>query len=177
MAKRVAKVYGDALVADALASHTLDGIYEEILSLKPIFAPEGDLGRLLDSPKIIGEEKQRVLEEVFLGRISSQMMGFLSTILEKKRQRDLIPIFDYALSAIKEIKKIGVATVTSAYALTEVQKKAIVKRLLETTGYVTFEMTYLVDESLLGGLIIRVKDRVVDSSIKTAIAKMRRTLL
>ena len=52
----------------------------------------------------------------------------------------------------------------------------IEQRLLETTEYVEFEMEYSVDPSLIGGLVIRIGDRVVDSSIKTQINELHRSL-
>ena len=56
------------------------------------------------------------------------------------------------------------------------QKAALEKRLLETTGYVQFEMHYDVDTSLLGGMVIRIGDRVVDSSIKTRLYELKKEL-
>ena len=52
----------------------------------------------------------------------------------------------------------------------------IEQRLLDTTQYVEFEMEYSVDPSLIGGLVIRIGDRVVDSSIKTQINELHRSL-
>ena len=50
------------------------------------------------------------------------------------------------------------------------------KRLLETTRYHSFDMDYKVDPSILGGLIIRIEDRVVDSSLKTQLDKLTKQL-
>ena len=60
--------------------------------------------------------------------------------------------------------------------LTDAQKKAIVKKLLETTSYESFEVEYIIDESLIGGLVIHVDDKVIDSSIKTKLANMVKAL-
>ena len=65
---------------------------------------------------------------------------------------------------------------TSAVALNDSQKQAIEKRLVETTDFDTMEISYIVDASLIGGLVIRIDDRVLDSSIKTKIEKMSKTL-
>ena len=54
--------------------------------------------------------------------------------------------------------------------LGEIQKSNLVEKLLETTDYVEFEMHYEVDPSIIGGMVIRIKDRVVDSSIKSKLA-------
>ena len=50
--------------------------------------------------------------------------------------------------------------------LSDAQKAAVVKRLLETTKYVTFEMHYEVDSAIIGGMMIRIGDRVVDSTVR-----------
>ena len=60
--------------------------------------------------------------------------------------------------------------------LTKAQKQAVEKRLLETTKYVEFEMNYSVDAELIGGMVIRIGDRVVDSSIKTKLYDLTREL-
>ena len=65
---------------------------------------------------------------------------------------------------------------TTAVALTDVQKSAVEKRLLDTTRYESFEMNYSVDESLIGGMVIRIGDRVVDSSIKTKLYELSKNL-
>jgi len=55
-------------------------------------------------------------------------------------------------------------------------KEKILKRLLETTDYQEFEIHYSVDESLIGGMVIRIGDRVVDSSIKHKLLELSRQL-
>ena len=88
----------------------------------------------------------------------------------------MISILEYFIQRVKEFKKIGAAYVTSAVELGAEQKAALEKRLLETTGYVQFEMHYDVDASLLGGMVIRIGDRVVDSSIKTRLYELKKEL-
>ena len=65
----------------------------------------------------------------------------------------------------------------TARPLTDVQKKAVAAKLLETTEYVDFQMNYSVDESLIGGMVIRIGDRVVDSSIKHKINELSKDLM
>ena len=55
-------------------------------------------------------------------------------------------------------------------------RRRVEKRLLETTKYVKFEMHYDVDAALIGGMVIRIKDRVVDSSIQTKLYDLTREL-
>jgi F-type H+-transporting ATPase subunit delta len=103
-------------------------------------------------------------------------MGFLTVIVEKGRQKEINAICEYFINTVKEYKKIGVAYVTSAVELKEEQKAQLMGKLLGTTSYQEFEMVYQVDPSIIGGLVIRIGDRVVDSSIKTQIYELRRSL-
>ncbi len=176
MAKLVSKVYGDALFEEAIEKQKLDTVFEEVKGLRLIWKENPELAELLDNPKIVKEEKTGIIQNIFAGRVSDDLMGFLTVIVEKGRQKDIPAICDYFITIVKEYKKIGVAHVVSAIELKEEQKAALVKRLLETTQYVEFEMEYQVDPSIIGGLVIRIGDRVVDSSIKTQIVKLRSSL-
>ena len=55
-------------------------------------------------------------------------------------------------------------------------KKKVMQRLLDTTGYKEFEMVYSVEPELIGGMVIRIGDRVVDSSIKTQLYELSKEL-
>ncbi len=76
-------------------------------------------------------------------------------------------IFNFFTAKVKEYKNIGVAYVTTPLELSDAKKKQVEERLLETTSYVSFEMHYDIDPTLIGGMVIRIGDRVVDSSIRT----------
>lgn len=177
MAKLVSKVYGDALFEAAQDVEGLDTIYEEAKALQSVFREHPDLVQLINHPQIVKEEKVSVMESVFSGRVSKEMMGFLATIVDKGRQNDIPAILTYFVGKVKEYKKIGTAYVTSAVDLNAGQKAQVKERLLATTRYVEFEMNYITDPSLIGGMMIRIGDRVVDSSIKTQLYELKRDLL
>lgn len=176
MAKLVSKVYGDALFETAMEQGQIDAFFEEVSALLPILEEHQDLIRLLNNPRIGKDEKITMMDQLFGGKVLPELMGFLTIIVDKDRQNDMIAIFEYFVSIVKEYKKIGTATVTSAEELRGEQRAELEKRLLETTGYVSFETKYEVDPSLIGGLVIRIGDRVVDSSIKTQLYEMKREL-
>jgi F-type H+-transporting ATPase subunit delta len=177
MAKLVSKVYGDALFESAQEQNCLDSLYEEVLALRKVFEEHGELIALLNHPQVVKEEKLQIISNVFQGKVSDEMMGFLAAVVEKGRQQSIPAIFGYFIELVKEYKKIGTADVTSAVPLTDAQKADVKERLLTTTRYVEFEMNYKVDPSLIGGLIIRIGDRVVDSSIKTQLYELKKQLL
>lgn len=176
MAKLVSKVYGDALFLEAVEKQSVDELFQEIKALLSVWRENPGLSELLDNPKIVKEEKTGIIMNVFSGRFSDDLVGFLTIIADKGRLKEVPAVCGYVIHAIKEYKKIGVALVASAAELKDEQKALLVKRLLETTEYVEFEMEYSVDPSLIGGLVIRIKDRVVDSSIQTQINELHRSL-
>ena len=97
-------------------------------------------------------------------------------LVQKDRFSEVEKTLEYFIGRMKEHKKIGVAYVSTAAALSDVQKKSVNARLLETTDFETVEMNYTVDESLLGGMVIRMGDRVVDTSIKNKLRELSKQL-
>ena len=173
MAKLVSKVYGDALMQAAREKGKLDEVYEESLELYGIFQEQQDLIHLLDHPQVVKEEKIQIICNVFQGKVSDEMMGFLTAIVDKGRQNEILSILGYFIAQVKEEKGIGTALVE----MTDAQKEQVKSKLLATTRYVEFDMDYSVDPSLIGGMVIRIGDRVVDSSIKTRLYELKKQLL
>ncbi len=176
MAKLVSKTYGDALFDVSLESGRMDDFLLEATTLKNLLKENEDLVRLMNHPKVPKEEKLTLLENCFSNGISAEMLGTLRLMVEKDRFAEIDETLSYFITRVKDYKNIGLATVTSPGELTPEQKSRIEAKLLETTPYEQIEVTYLVDESIIGGLVIRIKDHVVDSSIKTKLQKLSRTL-
>ena len=176
MAKLVSKTYGDALFELALELDKIDIIQEEVEVILQVLKTNEEFIKIMSHPRISVEEKSSILENVFKGKVSDEVMGFLMTIEDKGRFQEINSILTYFVDKVREYKKIGVAYVTSATALTDSQKKAIESRLLETTSYVSFLMEYDVNPALIGGMVVRIGDRVVDSSIKCKLDNMAKEL-
>ncbi|MGN0376421.1 MAG: ATP synthase F1 subunit delta [Suilimivivens sp.] len=177
MAKLVSKTYGGALFELAVEEGKEDAFLEEIIALKEILKGNPDFNKLMNHPKILKEEKLEVLANVFEGRISSELTGFLHLIISKDRYGEINEILDYFIDEVKKLKGIGIAYVTTAVPLSKAKQKEVEEKLLATTSYQKMEMHFQVEEELIGGMVIRIGDRVVDSSIKTKLFEMRRHLL
>ena len=177
MAKLVEQTYGEALFQTAMELNQLDAFLEEINLIQTVLEQNPEWDRLMKHPKISKQEKVEIMRGAFAGRISREMTGFLELILVKERYGQLQAVFRYFIEKVKEEKKIGTAYVTTPMELSEIRKSDIQDKLLATTPYLTMEMHYSVDPSLIGGMVIRIKDRVVDSSIRTKLADMKRELL
>ncbi len=172
MAKLVSKTYGDALFELALESGKVDALFDEAKRMLEIIQTNEDLAKMMNHPKIVIEEKQNIIESVFKDRASKEMTGLLLMIIAKGHYQEFDGVLKYFIEQVKEYKKIGTAYVTSAMDLSLMQKDAIRRKLLETTNYVQFEFIYEIDPSLIGGIVIRIGDRVVDGSVKNKLARL-----
>ncbi|MGN0367830.1 MAG: ATP synthase F1 subunit delta [Wujia sp.] len=177
MAKQVETTYGDALLQLAIEEGKLDSLYEEAQSLVEVLKNNEELIQILNHPQIDKEEKKKLIENIFADRLSKDMIGLLLLLVEKDHSAQTKKVLEYFIRQVKKEKNIGVASVVSAITLTDSQKMAIKNRLIETTSYDSMEISYDTDKSLIGGLVIRIEDRVVDSSIKTKIEKMSQSLV
>lgn len=180
MAKLVSKTYGEALFQAACeggGSAKCAELLEEIQVLRGILSENPEFDGLMKHPGITKQEKLQVMETVFRGRISEELVNFLDIIVSKERFGELDEIFEYFSDRVKEKQRIGVVYITSATALTQKQMAAVEQKILETTSFVKLETHYSVDQELIGGLVIRIGDRVVDSSIRTKLDHMTKQLL
>lgn len=152
-------------------------LMEEIQELRELVRQNPELDKLLKHPGIPKQEKVEIVENIFKGNMSDELNGFLEIIISKERYGELQSILDYFVDKVKEVMRIGVAHVTTAVELNKAQKDAVQERLLQTTSYESMEMHYDVDSSLIAGMVIRIGDRVVDSSVRTKLNELTRQLL
>ena len=176
MAKQVETVYGDALFELAMEADRVDDLYEEVRLMIEVLDENRDFVAMMTHPQISQEEKLATVEAIFKGKISDEIIGLMRMIVEKGHFSDMSSVFSYFIDRVKEYKNIGVAHVSTPMELSSADKEKVEKRLLETTDYKSFEMDYQVDESLIGGMVIRIGDRVVDSSIKTKLYNLSKEL-
>ena len=176
MAKLVSGTYGEALFELAIEENKEQQLLDEVTTLLQVLKENPEFSNMLNHPKILKEEKVEALTNVFEGRFSRELTGFLVLILQKDRYSEINGILEFFVSKMKEHMKIGQAVVTTAVSLKDSQKKDIEEKLLATTKYEKMEIAYDVDTKLIGGMIIRIGDRVVDSSIQTKLAKLTKEL-
>lgn len=176
MAKLVSKTYGEALFELAVENDPKEFL-SQITQLDEAIKQNPEFDKLMKHPGISKQEKIKVLEEVFGSCVKEEIMGFLKVVITKERYKDLPAIMEYFIGRMKEFQKIGIAYVTTAAELSEAQKAQVEQKLLATTAYETMEMHYSVDSGLIGGMVIRINDRVVDSSIRTKINDIKKQLL
>ena len=176
MAKLISKTYGDALFEVAAEEDKLESHLEEVEAVLDVLKENEEYIKIIGYPRIPVEEKKAMIESAFKDKVSDDMFGLLTVIVEKGRFSKIEEILNYFVERVHEAEKIGTAEIKSAVELSEAQKKAVEDKLLTTTQYKKIIAKYSVDESLIGGMVIRIGDRIVDSSVKTKLETMAREL-
>lgn len=176
MAKSVTKTYADALFQLAVEENTVDSLYLEVTQLSEILDSNPELAKIMAHPGVDKNEKLSVIRNSFSGKLSGELCGLLNQVVINNRYEHIEGILKCFIDRVKEYKKIGVAYVLTPAQLSDAQKQRIEKKLLDTTGYAEMEMNYDIDKSLIGGMRIRIGDRVVDSSISTKLNELAKNL-
>ena len=177
MAGVVSSTYGHALFEIAVSEGTVDRLLAEAQTVLAVLADNPDVLRLYEHPKITPEEKQAFTEQCFGGRVSNDMTGFLVLAVRNGRQKELSDMLRDMISEAKEYKGIGIAKVTTPIALSAQQRARVEERLLATTGYRELEVEYAIDARMIGGIVIRIGDRVLDASVRTQLDGLQKELL
>ena len=173
MAKLAASAYGQALYELAIESGSAAGYLDEVQIVLEVFKENGELTDFLNNPKI---SKTETMESIFDSRVRKDITGLIVLAVEKDRQNDIRGILEYFITAVKDYLKIGIVSVATPMELSDRQKAEVEKRILDTTAFKKLEMNYSVEKSLIGGMVIRIGDRVVDTSIKTKLAELTKEL-
>ena len=135
-----------------------------------------DIIAFIDSPKIENVKKIEVLKEAFSKSISDLALNLVSLLATRNYVASLSSIADAFQELVDSEKGVERAEIVSAVKLTDGQEKGVVDKLTQMVGK-ELSVTTFVDESILGGYLARVGDRLLDGSVKTQLEDMRRELL
>lgn len=111
------------------------------------------------------EERLAALEKAFSLVLPRDVLSFLKILCEKKHITEFSECAQYYYTLYNKVDKISNVKVTSAIELTDSEKEQL-KEKLEKSGNKTVVIDYVVDESIIGGLIVEADGKIIDSSIK-----------
>lgn len=176
MAKLVSKVYGDALFSLAQEENQIDELWKEADTIVKAVEGNTEFLPVLTHPEMTMEKKLSLLQDVFQKELSQHMMGLLHVLVKKGRIGEIRSVLNYFMDKVMAYKKIGEVTIKTPMLLSEEQREKIESKLLEVSEYETVSVDYQIDESLLGGIVIRIGNRVLDNSIRSKLDAMTREL-
>jgi F-type H+-transporting ATPase subunit delta len=170
--EEIAEVYARSLFQVAQEQGQLDEIHEQLGEFADALSGNRELQVFFFSPYFSSEEKKDGVAKVIEGG-NEYFVRFLELLAEKHRLPVLFRIRrEYDALWAKEQRLLSVA-VTSAIDLDEETVKGIGKTIEEQTGQ-RVELTSNVDPDLIGGLVIRVGNVVLDASVRNRLERLRR---
>ena len=169
---RVTIRYAKAFLQLAIEQNLLDESFKDMSRLNKICSECKEFSLLLKSPIIKTDQKLKIINEIFIDKLGKISMMFINIITTKKRENLLASIAKSFINLYKAHKKIESATVTTATPLDEELKSEVIK-FIKKHGDQDVELTEVVDESIIGGAIIRMEDKQLDASVSSAIFELK----
>ena len=169
---RAAIRYAKALLTLTQEHGVLEKAYKDMCFVDKVYSQNKDFVLLLKSPIIKTDLKLKILEQLFKNKLTKVTMDFISIIASKRREKLLGLITSAFIFLYKENKNIATATVTTAIPIDEGLKKEVI-RFVQKGGNQEVELKEIVDESILGGVVIRSGGKQLDASIFSAIYELK----
>lgn len=172
-----AKNYSKALVEmvrDNVIS--FEDLSKDLATVSEILETSQDLRLTLENPTVSEEVKFQIIEEVFKNEVHPQVVSFLKVLIDKNRFSEFSQIkADYEIK-LDDVNKIQAVEITSAVELSEEYRERILQKLGEKLQK-NIRPNWKVDENIIAGLIYRINDNVIDTSIKSKLDKLNKNLM
>jgi len=177
MARRdtAARRYAEAAFEVAMRDGTVDAWRAELDAAAAI-AADDTVGRMLANPSIPLETRLATAEETFGRLVGRQALNLIGLMLRRGRIEQLPRVAAEFRRLDNARQGITVTTATSASPLTPDEIRALTTRMEQFTGG-PVELELQVDPSLLGGLVVRVGDRLIDGSVRGRLERLRNQLV
>lgn len=165
--------YATALYELADVQKELDDVADDVATLLALTDESDDLRRMLRSPVVARDEQGAAIEAVMVRAGMSELTRRFVGVVARNGRLFAVEDMARAYRAILADRRGEVtAEVTSATALSDTQKKKLIEMLKSAVGS-NVEVDAKVDPDILGGLIVRVGSRMVDSSLRTKLQKLQ----
>jgi ATP synthase F1 delta subunit len=170
--EQVAEVYARALFEVASERDLLDVVREQLVQFVDVLSSNHNLQTFFFSPYLSTDEKKDGLGRMIEGA-EETFMSFLETLVERHRMPEIFHIRTRFEELWDVEMKLLPVEVTSAVALDEAVVRDIGERIGTQTGN-KIELTSVVDPDILGGIVLRVGDFILDASIKNRLSQLRK---
>ena len=168
----IANRYAEALFQLSEEENITKEIYNELHDVVEVIKNNKELDNVLKSPLVAKNEKTQLIDALFNNKINNDLKNFLKILVEKGRISSLKSIELTFKELLNDKHNIIEGTVISAIALTEKQVKELEEKLSKKYNKnVTLENE--VDQSILGGVLVRLGNTQIDGSVKTRLNNIK----
>jgi F-type H+-transporting ATPase subunit delta len=172
----VAKRYATALLQIAKEKNIVYIVEQELEAIKKVFVENKQIYSVLNHPKIAKETKKSLVKESFFG-VSVPVLNTLLILVERHRQNEIVDMVDQFIEAANESSGTANANVYSVRPLTEDEKQALSVSFAQKVGKASLKINNIIDKDLLGGIKLRIGNRIYDGSVSGKLARVERELL
>lgn len=171
--KGLAERYATALIELADENKKLDEVANDFKGLRKTIAESADLRRLMQSPLYSREQQSKAMAAVLdKAEVADLTRRFVLLVSQNHRLFALQAMIDAYLEELARRRGEVTAEVVAAYDLSDTQHQSLMEALRRSVGS-NVSVNLVVDPGLIGGLIVRVGSRMVDSSIRTKLHRLR----
>ncbi len=167
--------YAQAMFSVAEAEDALDEVEDELFRFARSLEKERRLRDALTDPALPADRKKAVLADVLGERASPHTVSLLGFIVEQGRARDLGAIVDDLVALAAERRQSAVAEVRTAIPLDKEHRQRLAEALERATGK-RIALKVVVDPEVVGGVVARVGDQVIDGSVRRRLELARERL-
>ncbi len=171
----VVKRYAKALFEAAQEQNIAAKVEEELKSVVALVKENAEFRKFLHHPNIAASAKVDVLKQAFGEAISAPLFNTLQLLIERGRESAFDSLLDYYVSIANEAFGQANATVYTPFPLDEAEKAKITEQFGKLSGK-TIRLEQVIDPTLLGGIQVRIGDRLYDGSLRGKLAKLEQTL-
>jgi F-type H+-transporting ATPase subunit delta len=169
---KVAKRYAKSFLGLVSEKGQLEEAFNDMSLVQKTVSENHDLAIMFKSPVVNTDQKVSILNSIYGKHISKPSMSFLTLITKKRREGAIPEIADSFIAQYKAQKGITTALVTSAAVLSDDAKKKIQGLVQKEVGG-TVELKMEINPELIGGFILRIGDKQLDTSIFNKIGELR----
>ena len=172
----IARSYGEALLSLASKAKDLTGWGTMISDVADAIARDERLKLFLESPRVSVDQKNEVIAKAFQDRMPRLFVRFLQSVVRHRRQALIPEIAVQYHALVDEIEGRVHARVTVSREPNAKLEKTVTDRLSKVLGK-SVVPHFTVDESILGGTIIRIGDTVMDGSVRRKLGRLRQKMM
>jgi F-type H+-transporting ATPase subunit delta len=167
--------YAAALLEVARAEGLLPRVEQELFGLSHTLETNDELRRTLSDASIPPERRQSIVEDLLGSRFLPLTASLVSFVVSTGRARELPAIIEKLVERSAAEREHALAEVRSAIPLSDDQKERLAKALSENLGQ-QVEVKVIVDPEVMGGLVARVGDIVIDGTVRHRLDQLKEAI-
>jgi F-type H+-transporting ATPase subunit delta len=166
MSSAVGKRYARALFEVASERGKIDQVEADLGAIVQAVEQNADLSKIILHPHIAADAKMKLVADLFQKHVGEESFNFLNVLIESGREAQLSDIYRSFVQLANDARGIEDAIVTSAKPLTSEEQAELAEKFGQKLNK-KLRLQAVVDPSILGGIVIKIGDRLYDGSVKT----------